>query len=109
MTVSAKRDVNDIWNDIATGNMDAADRDLGRIEKAVSNISLNPGIGHIREDLDSRGYRYYGVYSYLIVYRTAPKPAQILRVLHAARNLRALLNLPLSSKMAMASGLSLVL
>ncbi len=97
MTVRTKCDVNDIWDDIATGNMDAADRVLARIEESVSNISLNPGIGHLREDLDSQGYRYYGVYSYLIVYRTTPKPAQILRVLHAARNLRAVLNLPSSA------------
>lgn len=58
MTVRAKCDVNDIWDDIATGNMDAADRVLARIEESVSNISLNPGIGHLREDLDSQGYRY---------------------------------------------------
>jgi antitoxin ParD1/3/4/toxin ParE1/3/4 len=50
-------------------------------------------MGHRREDLvegDSR-LRFWPVYSYLVVYRTETDLLEIVRVLHSARDVRAIL------------------
>jgi plasmid stabilization system protein ParE len=38
-------------------------------------------------------HRFFLVYSYLIVYRHEAKPLQIVRVLHAARDVQSILGL----------------
>lgn len=48
-------------------------------------------MGHLREDLTRRPFRFWPVYSYLIVYRPETRPIQILRVLHGARDVKSLL------------------
>ena len=52
-----------------------------------------PGIGHLRVDLADRRHRFFLVYSYLIVYRSQTKPLQVIRVLHAARDVQEILGL----------------
>jgi len=93
LTPQAKRDVNDIWDYIANDNIDAADRILDALDNAMHKLARNPGIGHWREELTGKKHRFFLVYSYLIVYRHQTKPLQIIRVLHAARDLQSLLGL----------------
>ena len=93
LTPSARRDVNDIWNYIASDNLEAADRVLDALESAMVKLAKNPGVGHWREELADKRHRFFPVYSYLIVYRDAPKPLQIVRVLHAARDVQSILGL----------------
>ena len=93
LTPLASRDLNQIWDYLAEDNVDVADRVLGEIEKAMRSVAKRPGIGHLREDLADRSYRFFLVYSYLIVYRPETKPLQVVRVLHASRDIQALLNL----------------
>lgn len=50
-------------------------------------------IGHLREDLADQEHRFFLVYSYLIVYLATGKPIQIVRVLHAARDVQSVLGL----------------
>ncbi len=57
----------------------------------MQRLAKSPGIGHLREDLADRRHRFFLVYSYLIVYRPGTKPLQVIRVLHAARDVRTLL------------------
>ena len=64
---------------------------LGRIQSGMELIGDNPGIGHVRDDLTDLPVRFWGVFSYLIIYDPAPRPVQVLRVLHGARDLAALL------------------
>ena len=47
----------------------------------------------MREELADRRHRFFLVYSYLIVYRFETKPLQVLRVLHAARDVQGILGL----------------
>lgn len=50
-------------------------------------------MGHVREDLvevDS-ALRFWPVYSYVIVYRAETDPLEVVRVLHGARDVRAIL------------------
>ncbi|MCX6613312.1 MAG: type II toxin-antitoxin system RelE/ParE family toxin [Acidobacteria bacterium] len=94
LTPRAEQDIGDIWDYIAEDNVDAADRVLTALEKAIRRLAKTPGIGHFREDLADRRHRFFLVYSYLIVYRYETKPLQIIRVLHAARDVQSILGLP---------------
>jgi plasmid stabilization system protein ParE len=93
LTPRAKQDVNDIWDYIAADNIGAADRVLEALDKAMARVAKNPGIGHWREELTDKRHRFFLVYSYLIVYRHETKPLQIIRVLHASRDVQSILGL----------------
>ena len=69
LTPAATRDLDQIWDYIADDNVEAADRVLSALEKAMQRLVRRPGIGHLRESLADRSYRFFLVYSYLIVYR----------------------------------------
>jgi toxin ParE1/3/4 len=86
LTPLAARDLDDIWSYLANDNLRAADRVLDAIEIAIYRLAEQPGIGHLREDLADRRHRFFLIYSYLIVYRPQTRPLQIVRVLHAARD-----------------------
>lgn len=53
----------------------------------------NPGIGHVREDLADKRHRFFPLGSYLIVYRSEAKPLQVVRILHASRDVQQLLDI----------------
>ncbi len=91
LTPSAKRDINDIWDYISSDNIGAADRVRDALESAIVKLAKNPGVGHWREELADKRHRFLLVYSYLIVYRHETKPLQIVRVLHAARDVQSML------------------
>jgi toxin ParE1/3/4 len=93
LTPSAERDINDIWDYIANDNIEAADRVLDALESAMLRLAKHPGIGHWREELADKRHRFFLVYSYLIVYRHESKPIQVVRVLHAARDVQSILGL----------------
>ena len=93
LTPSAKRDINDIWDYIANDSIEAADRVLDALESAMARLAKNPKIGHWREELADKRHRFFLVYSYLIVYRGEAKALQIVRVLHAARDVQSILEL----------------
>src|SRR6266542_1857362 len=95
LTPRAKRDVNDIWDYIAEDNIEAADRVLDALESAMIKLAKSPDIGHRREELADKRHRFWLVYSYRIVYRHEALPIQIVRVLHAARDVQSILGLPL--------------
>ncbi len=91
LTPLAARDLTEIWDHIADENLTAAKRVMDRLDAAMRKLSRTPGIGHFREDLCDGRERFFLVYSYLIVYRPSSKPLQIVRVLHAARDVRGIL------------------
>lgn len=93
LTPRARRDVNDIWDYIAGDNIEAADRVLDALNNAMVKLAKSPGIGHWREELADKRHRFLLVYSYLIVYRHETKPLQIIRILHAARDVQNILGL----------------
>ena len=90
LTPRARQDVNDIWDYIANDNIEAADRVLDALDNAMFKLAKNPGIGHRRDELADKRHRFLLVYSYLIVYRHETKPVQIIRVLHAARDVQSI-------------------
>lgn len=93
LTPLAAGDLEAIWEFLAEENPEAADPVLSALRKAIRKLGARPGLGHIREDLADRRHRFFLLYPYLIVYRAETKPLQVLRVLHAARDVEALLGL----------------
>jgi plasmid stabilization system protein ParE len=93
LTPIAARDLVGIWDYLAETSPEAADRVLQALQKGMRKLSKEPDIGHLREDLADRRHRFFLVYSYLVVYRPDTKPLQVLRVLHAARDVQALLEM----------------
>ena len=93
-TPLAARDLNEVWDYVASDSIEAADRVLDALETALRGLAKNPGKGHWRDDLADRRHRFFLVYSYLIVYRPETNPMQVIRVLHASRDIQSLLDLP---------------
>jgi plasmid stabilization system protein ParE len=93
LTRLARRDLEEIWDYLAADHRDVAERVLSGIEAAIVKLTRTPGIGHLREDLADRRHRFSLVYTYLIVYRPGTQPLEIIRVLHASRDIRDPLSL----------------
>jgi len=87
LTPAAARDVNDIWDCLASDSIETADQVLDALESQVHTLADNPGIGDLRKDLADDRHRFSTVHSYLIVYRGEAGPIEIIRVLHAPRQM----------------------
>jgi toxin ParE1/3/4 len=91
---AARQDLLEIWEHIAQDSLDAADRVRDALHDAMTRLAVNPGIGHLREDLVTEPLRFWRVYSYLIIYRPQAQPLEIVRVLHASRDIAHVLGDP---------------
>lgn len=81
----ALQDLTDIWDRIARRNLEAADRVIDEIDTSFLKLAAHHEMGHIREDLAPRSYRFWPIYSYLIIYRPNTSPLEIARVWHGAQ------------------------
>ena len=68
-----------------------AARVVRKLHEALNTIGSTPGIGHLRTDLSAEPVRFYRVFRYLIIYRANVHPIEVARILHGARNIRAIL------------------
>jgi antitoxin ParD1/3/4 len=94
LTPEAVSDLFEIWNFINQHNPEAADRVEEAVFRACDLLADAPLVGRVREDLTPLPLRFWVVqpYSnYLIVYDPEKKPLQIIRILHGARDLPAIL------------------
>ncbi|MBI4605564.1 MAG: type II toxin-antitoxin system RelE/ParE family toxin [Planctomycetes bacterium] len=91
LTPAAKADLCEIEEYIARRSVAAASRVMAEIRAAMRRIAERPGIGHARKDLAEDTLRFWAVYSYLIIYRPDTKPLEVVRVLHGAQDVRAIL------------------
>jgi plasmid stabilization system protein ParE len=87
----ARQDLIDIRNFIAKDNRAAARKVLTRIRAACRMLAKRPQVGHLRTDLASEPLRFWPVYSYLIIYRPGSRPIEVVRVLHGARDISAIM------------------
>lgn len=93
-TPQARRDLLEISNFIARDSEDAAYRVEQKILDACLLISKSPFAGQLRPDFTPRPLRFWvvGKYpNYVVVYDPQKKPVRIVRILHGARQLAALL------------------
>ena len=88
----AAADLVEIWTYIKdNAGRELADRVSSTIREKFVFLSLNPAVGHRRENLTDQNVGFFPVYSYLIVYRAETKPLQIASILHGRRDVQNLL------------------
>ncbi|MBI2893166.1 MAG: type II toxin-antitoxin system RelE/ParE family toxin [Deltaproteobacteria bacterium] len=91
VTPAARDDLLEIRDFIAGDDPIAARRVLAKLQAAPRRLAEVPNMGHLRLDLGPEPLRFWQVYSFLIVYRPDARPLEVLRVLHASRDVRRLL------------------
>jgi toxin ParE1/3/4 len=89
-TAQAEEDLIDIWLYIANDDVRAADRLLDEIEGNFSLLAEQPRLGPARPDI-APALRYLPVRRYLILYREIADGVEIVRVVHGARDVQALM------------------
>ena len=93
-TPQAVDDLFEIWSYIAGDDPEAANRVEEAIHAACAFVADTPLTGHVREDLTALPLRFWLVQpyrNYWVVYNPETKPLQVIRIIHAARNLPPLL------------------
>jgi plasmid stabilization system protein ParE len=58
----ARRDLDDIWFYVPRDSIDAAEKVVDTLERAVRRLAEMPGMGHQRLELAGRRYRVWSVY-----------------------------------------------
>ena len=92
LSSEARHDLLSIWAFIARDDVRVADRTVERIPQAFQSPARFPRLGHRRLDPQcDEPVLFWAVGSYVVVYNPAPKPIVIVRILHGARDLNALL------------------
>ncbi|MBD2607247.1 type II toxin-antitoxin system RelE/ParE family toxin [Scytonema hofmannii FACHB-248] len=86
----ADEDLLEIWRYIAQNNIEAADRLLEKIDRKCQLLADSPRAGVKRDDL-ATGLLCLIEGKYLIFYRITDETVEILRILHGAQNLKAIL------------------
>jgi toxin ParE1/3/4 len=92
LSEDADRDLDGIWDYIAEDNVDAGDQWIGKLFDGFDAIGKNPGIGHKREDLTAHSVLFWPVGAYLIIYRAASLPVEIVAVTQGRRDIPAFLD-----------------
>lgn len=91
LTPAARSDLLEIDSYLRRENPRAAARVRAKLREAMRSLAARPQRGHLRADLADEKLRFWPVYSYLIVYRAEVRPLQVIRVLHASRDVQKLL------------------
>ena len=85
-------DLENIWEYIATDNIEAADRWTAKLFDAFDAIARMPGIGHRREDLTDYPILFWNAGAYLVIYRAEQgHPVEIVAVTQGARDIPSFL------------------
>lgn len=85
-SIQAEADLAEIWLHIALDNPDAADAQISRIAAQCEMLAANPAAGRLRTEI-AAGLRSFPAGNYLLLYRPDTKGIELLRVIHAAREL----------------------
>lgn len=91
LTAEAAADITEIFDHIAEGSIDAAQRIRAKIHDEMKKLARNPGLGHKRQDLTGRELLFWPVYSYLVIYQPDTSPMNIIAVLHGSRDVKKVL------------------
>jgi len=91
LSPEAAGDIREIWEYIAEDSVRAARKVRLQLVDACQRIAANPRMGHTRTDLTRKPVLFWPVGSFLIIYDPVPKPVEIVRVLHASRDVTPLI------------------
>jgi toxin ParE1/3/4 len=83
-------DLAEIWAYIADDSVDRADAFAALIDRKFQTLSRRPGIGRTRPEL-ATDLRSFAVGNHVIFYLPIANGVEIVRVLHGARDLEAVL------------------
>ena len=75
---------------MAADNLDAADRVIAEMRRALDNLAIFPQQGHRRPDLTSGPLRFMRVRDDLIAYAPDQKQLWVVAVMHRNRNPRVM-------------------
>jgi toxin ParE1/3/4 len=94
-TPLAAADLIEIASFIAEDNLDAVERFLDAAEETFAHLAAMPLMGRTvpfqhPQAQDMRVWRVRGVANYLIFYRAVAQGIEVIRVLHAARDIEGL-------------------
>lgn len=92
LTPKAEADLWLIIDYITEDSPDNALKVFDELIAAMQKLGEMPGLGHRREDVTDLPLRSWPVYSFLIVYWPDTDPITIIRIIHGARNLKAILD-----------------
>ena len=82
----ARLDLIEIWSYIADGSETNADLFIDKLYHSMTMLRQQPRAGRQREDLGD-GVRAFPVGHYIVFYQAQLTAIEIVRVLHAARNI----------------------
>jgi toxin ParE1/3/4 len=85
----AEADLADIWVEIATDDIDTADRFIEGFRTLAQKLAEQPFMGRERPDL-GQDVRVFPRERYLLIYRPASHGVGIARVVHGARDLASI-------------------
>ncbi len=89
---AADLDLDELWNHIAEGSVEAADRVTTKLLDAFEALARHPGMGHKREDLTRYPVLFWPVENYLVIYRGDCSPIQIVAVVYGGRDIPTFLH-----------------
>ncbi|HXJ12079.1 MAG TPA: type II toxin-antitoxin system RelE/ParE family toxin [Candidatus Limnocylindrales bacterium] len=85
-------DLAEIWRYIKSqSSVGMADHVESVIRDKFVFLAQSPEAGHYRRNLTNEEVKFFPVYSYLIVYRSATKPLQIVAIVHGRRDVEQVL------------------
>lgn len=91
LTPAAVSDLREISRFVAEDSPANAVKLLHAIEEAMHLLVRRPRLGHRRDDLSDDSLRVFVVHSIAVIYRPETRPLQIVRVLHGARDIGAIM------------------
>jgi plasmid stabilization system protein ParE len=86
----AYADLDEIWEYIASDNLDAADRVRDEFYEAIRSLVAFPHSGQRRPDLTAKPLRFQTMREYVIAYAPDEDPLAVVAVLHGRRNPRVI-------------------
>lgn len=81
-------DILDVWDHIAEGSLEQADRWIDNLDEKLKLIATQPLIGRARGEL-AAGMRSFPFGRYIIFYAPVDGGIDVVRVLHSARDVDA--------------------
>ncbi len=95
LTRLAQQDLEQTWIDVSERfGIETGDRVLDALIGAFEMLATHPGIGHHRQEIADKSWRFWVVGPSLIVYRGDLKPVQIARILRGERDWEGILRGP---------------
>ena len=89
-TREARIDIIEVFEYLLELNPQAASKTYDEINEFCFQIlSANPYLGHTRQDLPQK-YRSFTIRNYVIIYEVIPEAISIIRIVHGAKDMRAL-------------------